>query len=281
MYKFMALATLLMWPVAVYGHGELSGQIDDLSADLLEHPGDPSLYLRRGHLLALHGEPERANADYLAALEMRADYFEVHLARGELLLSQGRPGDAIEAIDLYLEIDPGNGKAWHIRAQGLALLGRKTEAIDAYDRLINLCRRPIPEYYIGRATLAAALGADHIDEAVAGLEEGIARLGPVLTLNSLAIDFDMRIGKYDKALARLQLIETQYGRKEGLYARRGNILLAAGRLMEAGAEYSNAFAAIDELPPHRRDAPGIVRLVGEIRECMDRINETTARQGDQ
>ena len=53
-----------------------------------------------------------------------------------------------------------------------------------------------------------------IDEALRGLDEGINQLGPVVTLQLLAIDLELRRKSYDAALTRLDLIAAESERKE-------------------------------------------------------------------
>src|SRR2546429_3401664 len=44
---------------------------------------------------------------------------------------------------------------------------------------------------VGRDRALAAEGGDHLDEALRGLDEGIKRLGPIVTLELYAIDLEL------------------------------------------------------------------------------------------
>jgi len=58
---------------------------------------------------------------------------------------------------------------------------------------------------VGRDRALAAEGGDHLDEALRGLDEGIKRLGPIVTLELYAIDLELAHKRYDSALESLGL----------------------------------------------------------------------------
>ena len=57
-------------------------------------------------------------------------------------------------------------------------------------------------------------------------------------------------------------------RKESLLARRGEILLASGRTLEAWVAWSDALAAIEALPAHKRGAPALLALEDRVRQAL-------------
>jgi predicted negative regulator of RcsB-dependent stress response len=88
--------------------------------------------------------------------------------------------------------------------------------------------------------------------AIEGLDEGLARLGPLLTLSLEAIDCDLLLGHHDAALARLDRLVAASGPHPQWTLHRGDILLAAGRQKDAHVAFSTALHEIDALPPPRR-----------------------------
>ena len=58
---------------------------------------------------------------------------------------------------------------------------------------------------VGRDRALAAESGDHLDEALRGLDEGIKRLGPIVTLELYAIDLELAHKRYDSALESLGL----------------------------------------------------------------------------
>jgi len=114
------------------------------------------------------------------------------------------------------------------------------------------------------------LGADEqrIDEALRGLEEGISKLGPVVTLQLAAIDLELRRKNFDGALVRLDQIAAQSQRKESWLVRRGEILKLAGRDEEARAAFNAALNAIESLPPAHRQSRSVSALELRARSAL-------------
>jgi len=103
---------------------------------------------------------------------------------------------------------------------------------------------------------------------VVGLDEGIQKLGPLVTLQLTAIDLELRRRNYDAALARLDGITSQSERKETWLVRRGEILKLAGRQEEARAAFNAALVAIESLPPARRQSRTVTTLELRARSAL-------------
>jgi len=157
---------------------------------------------------------------------------------------------------------PARAEARVLRARALTRLQRPTEAADEWSRVTPLLRRPTPDHYVERARAIVEAGEARLGEAVALLDEGILRLGPAATLDLLAIELDLRRGRPEAALARVDRQATAAPRHEGWLMRRGEILEQAGRPAEARAAYAAALGAVDALPEARRRA----RAVEEVRQ---------------
>lgn len=271
----IALAALVMAPAGLAAHGPLHDQIVSVTRQIENDPLNPSLYVIRGELYRLHGECSRARSDLDRAGRIDPKLEDVHLGRAFVFGDMGRHGEALRAIDRYLSQDPQNETAILFRARTLSELGRKTEAVAEMDRAIALVRNPTPEQYLERAHLVAAdvtkdgarrvvsvgpSDIDAIDLAIRGLDEGMQRLGVVVSLQLYAIELEQVLRRYDRALERLDELSRQYDRQETILARRGEILEAAGRYMEAQVAYTEALDAIEALPRRKRQA----RTVSEV-----------------
>ena len=141
----------------------------------------------------------------------------------------------------------------------MAKMGARRDAAQDFTKALSLTSNPEPEIYLERAKVLAGDAGD-IPEALRGLDEGIERFGPLVTLQLAAIDLEIRLKNYDAALTRLDLITAQSERKETWLVRRGEILKAAGRNEEARAAFNAALIAIESLPPHRRQSRTITAL---------------------
>ena len=229
----------LIWPLVVAiciallpsvapAHEGLHEQIAAITAKIKRDPKNASLYLQRGELHRLHRDWTRAAADYDRAERLQPSLKIVELARGKMLFESGRFKSAKLTLDRFLSQQPGHYGALLTRARVLAKLRDRNAAAKDYTAALALSSPPEPELYHERANVLAG-DEHHIDEALRGLDEGIRRLGPVVTLQLAAIDLELRRKNYDAALARLDQITAQAERKQPWLARRSEILkLASG-----------------------------------------------------
>ncbi|MGH7785614.1 MAG: tetratricopeptide repeat protein, partial [Candidatus Binatia bacterium] len=115
----------------------------------------------------------------------------------------------------------------------------------------------------------ALLALGRRDEAVAALDQGMARIGRIAALQLAAVDLEVDLGRYDGALSRLdQLLAPRPN--PAWIARRGDILALTGRHEAARAEYARALALLAPRPGGR-SAKGFDqlrrRLEGELQSA--------------
>lgn len=265
---FIALAAWLVLTTALPAdaHEGLHEQIAEVSAKIKREPKNASLYLKRGELHRLHGSWQLALADYRRAEQLNPRLDEVKFGRGRMYFEAGRPGQAKVWLDRFLAARPDHVEALATRARVLVKLNRRLAAVNDYSQAIARLARPKPEYFIERAQ--ALVGEGRGDEALEGLDEGVKKLGPIVTLQVFAIELELSGKHYDAAISRLELIAAQSRRKESWLARRGEILLQAGRGDEAREAFKAALAAIESLPPYHRGTKATMELEGRVRAAM-------------
>jgi tetratricopeptide (TPR) repeat protein len=259
------------WPAAA--HGPIHEQIAALTSRIEADPQNAALYLKRGELQSHDRHWDEALADYARAAQLDPTLAAVDLARGKTLLHAGSPDRAKSALDRFLAAHPEHAEALATRARALVILGQRLVATADYARAIAATEsrgRPNPEYYLERARALAGEGGDHIGRALRGLEEGIERLGPIMSLQLEAITLELAGKRYDAALARLDALAAQSPRQEPWLARRGAILEQAGRGAEARRAYEQALVAIEALPARHRAAEATARLEAELRAALAR-----------
>ena len=250
---------------SVQAHEGLHEQIVAITTKIKRDPKNATLYLQRGELHRLHRDWTRANADYDRAARLQPELEVVNFVRGKMFFESGRLQRARITLDRFLAQQPSHFEGLVTRARVLAKLGAADDAIKDFTQALAVSADP--ELYLERAQVAAR-NAKRVEEALIGLDEGIKRLGPLVTLQLAAIDLELRRHSYDTALARLDIVMSQSERKETWLARRGEILTLAGRSEEARAAFQNALAAIDSLPPSRRQARSITALQLRIRSAL-------------
>ena len=269
--RLVALVTVAICVAAlssfVRAHEGLHEQIVAITAKIKRDPKNASLYLQRGELYRLHRDWARASADYDRAARLQPDLKIVDLARGKMLFESGRLQRAKFTLDRFLTRQPNHFEGLITRARVLAKLGVRSAAVNDFTQALAVSLAPEPELYIERAQVMAG-DVKRVSEALAGLDEGIQKLGPLVTLQQAAIDLELRRPNYDGALSRVDLIAAQSERKEAWLVRRGEILKLAGREEEARAAFNAALVAIESLPFSLRQSRTVTALQLRARTAL-------------
>jgi tetratricopeptide (TPR) repeat protein len=252
-----------------FAHGDLHEQIARVSARIEKEPGSAELFLKRGELHRHHLDWAAAEADYAMAQKLRPEWSDVDLARGKLCLAAGRHEAAVRSLDRFLDRRPDHVEALVTRARTFAAARDFPKAVRDFNRAIDGSPRADPDLYLERARAQAAQNERHRIEALAGLEQGLAKLGPLVTLELACLDIEVELKRYDAALARVNRLAARSPRKETWLARRGEILERAGRNDEARGAFAAALDAIEKLPPRHQSTPAMVALEARVRQALD------------
>ncbi len=252
-------------------HAPVEERIDALTKMIEKDQKNADLLLERGGLYSSHGEWTLSVADFEHAAELNPDLAEVDMYLGRMFLASGRPVQAEEALKRLIFRVPNHAEARVTLATALVQLGRRREAVEEYTRAIKLCPSPTPRLYLERAKTLIDEGYGYIDEALCGLNEGILRLGPIITLQLYAIDLELKKNQFDAALVRLEQITAKASRKETWLARQGDILEKAGRADQALVAHASALAAIQKLPAHRQGTQTMTQLKAHVIESQNRL----------
>ena len=269
--SFALLYVVVSLPFSALAHDGIDEQIAEVTRQIERDPKNAALYLKRGELHRLHRDWDKASLDYDHAARLNPQLAVVDLARGKMLYESGKHEPAKLQLDRFLSQQPEHVEALVTRGRVLAKLNRHAEAAQDFTAAIaHSAPRPQPEMYIERAQTLAAAGIEFRDEALRGLDEGIEKLGPLVTLQLAAVDLELAQKRYDRALTRLERIAAQSPRKETWLARRGEIMEQAERKTEAHESYAAALAAIETLPPHRRRVKAVTELETRLRAALRR-----------
>lgn len=258
------LLTLSVFSVApaARAHGDLHGQIQRVAREIAAAPS-ARLYLQRGELYHDHEDFPAALADFAEAARVDPALTAVDLARGRTLFKAGRLAEAHATLDRYLAAKPAHADAYLLRARIRSGLHRDADAVADFDRNIALNPQPSPEAFLERAEARAATGERAA--ALAGLDEGLRRLGNLVTLQDAAIALELALGRTDAALGRVDRMLADLPRKESWLARRGEILAATGRTDDAREAFSAALAALERLSAPLRETAAMRDLHARLR----------------
>ena len=249
---------LVLWAGAAFGHAGLLDRIAALDARIAAAPDDPDLYLKRAELHRLHRDWPAAMADYDRAARLDPDLPMVAYLRGRALFEAGRPDEAIGLLDAYVTHHPDHADARIVRARCRAELGNNAGAVADLDHAIAILASPTPELFIERARLQRP------DAAIAGLDDAMKRLGPVVTL--IAASIDAHVAANDPVGA-LDVVDALPGMLAGTprwQAVRGDLLALSGDPAAADAAYRRALAQIEAMPAARRRTAEIRRLSDDL-----------------
>jgi predicted Zn-dependent protease len=256
--RILIALLILASSAALRAHPEIEAALNRLNAQIASSPNDADLYVERGELYAKHQEWIMAEANYLRAAELAPQHPRLSYVRGALELATDRPADACAHLDAALQRDPANPEALVLRARAKVALADRAAALDDFNTALTRIASPPPELYLERAKLLSPAAA------VRSLDEGVARLGPVVTLHLAAIALEESLGQIDAAVSRLNRLAAESERKETWLKMRGDLLLRSGRGSEARASYVSALAAINALPEWLRTSPDTKKLTVEL-----------------
>lgn len=256
--------TLSALPAAA--HDDLVGQLHHVTELLEQQPRNAQLWLRRAELHRLNEEWDKAEGDYRRALQFDPSLEAAQLGRGLLLLESGHAFAAVAPLRQYLAKQPDDTRARGTLARALVQLGNPGEAAAQYDAA--LAEAPDPDLISERARALAAAG--RMREALHTLDAEMIRLGPIPSLQLLAIELELQACDGDAALQRIAVAEASAPRKETWLVRRGDILRKLDREEEAREAYAEALDALNTLPPARRQTRA-------MRDLETRLREATAR----
>lgn len=258
-------AVIFSAPSVVRGDDDVALRLQEISKKIAASPKDASLFAWRADLHRFARDFDSALADCERARLLAPRDAAVCTVCGRVLADAGYPRAARVVAETGLGAAPDDPELRMLHARMLAKLGDALGAWDDYSAVIRAVPAPGPDLYLERSDALAAAGLEHLDRALGGLEEGIARLGPVITLELRALELEEKLGRVDAALARIERLMADAKRKETWLVRKGDVLRRAGRANEAGEAYRAALAALDSLPPNLRASKAMQDLEKQAR----------------
>lgn len=202
------------------------------------HPGDAEAQRQLASALRVAGDWDSALIALGAAERSGADGDEVAATRAGILLDANRPAEALAELDRLLARRPDAPAAHFDRGRAYLALGRGDEAARELGIAIASLPAPRPEQVLLWRDVLVAQG--RLAAAVQALDAGMARLGVIAALQLPAVELELRLGRTDAAMARLDALLAHAGRNPAWIAWQGEILAGAGRTAVAHDAYEAA-----------------------------------------
>ena len=259
---------------AVRAHEDRDDTLARLEAAIAERPDDPMLWCDRAVLERRRGHFARAHADLTHAVALGLDPVIAQRDRGLIWLDEQRFGEAEATLRVAREMAPDEPPILLAHARALAGLERWREASDTFARLVEIAPTSSPDVQLER--IAAVEAAGGIESALAATDAALATLGPIPALEEKGLDLELRAGRTDAALARLDRMNSGPARRDALLLRRAEILERSGRSQAARAAYADALAALASRPASRRSTPAAQQLEAQAREAIARLAQGDA-----
>jgi tetratricopeptide (TPR) repeat protein len=132
----LGVTAIAAW-MPVGAHADIDEQIASITMRLTGSPRDAALLLKRGELHRVHADWRLAAADFDRAEALDPALALVDLARGHLLLDEGRPAEAIVRIERFVQAHPHDARASALLAETLTILEKPRESARAWDRALT------------------------------------------------------------------------------------------------------------------------------------------------
>ena len=255
-----------------WGHGDRSEHLARLDAQIKANPDSIRDLLERAEAHRRLGHYDESLADLDRVLAIAPGNRQVHYLRGLTHFDHGELAEAEASLRRYIGSKPDSPSAHAALAEALTQQGRHQEAADAYTRAIAVQPTPIPDHFVARAKAYRAAGEQFLDLALEGLDEGMSSMGPLVTLQRLAIEIEVDRGNHAGAIARIDDVLAKAPRKETWLVYKGAILASAGHRDQAVDAFRLARAALESLPPRIRSSPAMTALRERIAMNLDKDN---------
>jgi tetratricopeptide (TPR) repeat protein len=264
----VALLVLGLLACDVLAHDGLDARLVRADERVADAPDDPRPLLARASLHRIHEDPESARADLLRADALRAGEALPGLLAEQLWVAQafGLEDVADELLTARLAEQPADGEAWILAGELLEARGAWAEAADAYARAFTRGGPCTPDLVAAAAACAGIAGRR--DQALALLDQGLERLGPVPALVLSAVRLERERDRPDAALVRLSPLRASSPGQEEWLALEGDLLWQDERPVEARAVWTRARDLHHARSLRRRASRSGLELARHLDACL-------------
>jgi tetratricopeptide (TPR) repeat protein len=263
----LCVFAILMGAACSRGEDDIAEAMEAVNRQLQATPNNPQLLLQRAHLLTLGKKFDQALSDMDQAHRI-TPLPEIEREKARVYFAAGWYETGLEHANRHVQKFPNDPDGYMWRGRLNAQLGRVVEAGADLGTAIQQRAQPTLEMYMERAQILTTEDGAYLNEALSTLNDGIKRIGSVVTLEGAALEVELRQQNYDGALARVNRLVEKMPRKDNWLARKGDVLVQAGRLEEARVAYQEALDVIAKLPQRQRVQPSTQNLENQLKTLL-------------
>lgn len=258
---YMLIAYILSFyvlVVPVQAHEDIELQIESLNQELSVDTNNGEHYLKRAELHRIHQDWRAALEDYDRAEQFGVASDILNFYKGRMYFEAGEEESALALLNKAIAAMPSHVPSLVERSK--LSIHPKYSAVSDLDRAIQLSSNPSPDLFLNRANLIIANDANDIEKMISGLEQGVARLGPLVSLIEFGVNQSEVFGRWETAQKLIEDLPAILRQSPKWLFKEGQIQEKLTNKDVAQQLYKNALQKIKELPPSRANSAANIEL---------------------
>lgn len=261
----------LLLSLVLLPHGDLSVRISEKSKEIESHPENGLLYLQRGELYLQHEQSDSALVDFQHSLTLKPDTSAVYILLAEAYLNLDQYKKGMAAVDEFLKLEPDHLRGIHTRARLYETVGKLDAAARDFEYVLEKGDNTRPQDYVQLAELLDKLNPKDPTEAISILNQGIEKLGDIISLQIKVYDLEKERRNFKSAHAMLDKMMEPLSRKERLMVEKADLYLLEGNPVEAAQYLVHAENAIAQLPTRLKNIKATTDLKQRIEQLKQQL----------
>ncbi len=244
--KYCLAACLTMYSFAVFAHGIVHQQIDELTQQIEQNPTNTQLLLKRGLLYTNDQNWLKAREDFNATRQLNSADSVVDFLEAKMWFAANRPELSFTLVNRYLQGNPDVLGALALRAKLNLMLGHANAAVADFASVTGRSKTVLPDMYLQWAKAQATVVPLNQQKVHQIIQAGIDRLGPLVALLEYAMGFDRQQQNDQSALLWLEKLPLKLRQQPFWLIEKATLLESVNKSLEAKMQYKLALDRLQE-----------------------------------